>query len=379
MATAESMPMALESPIPIENGKQRGLIAASTFCLLITSFMVALRLIAKKKSKKALNASDACILVALFFNTALHADVFIMVVHGGFGFHVQDIAMRFGPDVLTVFFKCIMVFALLWNATTCFTKLSVLLMYMSIFPVRRVILPCKILAVFIILWNTGGILGGVLVCRPFAMNWDQTIPGGKCGNQPMYYMALGVINILVEVTMLALPLPVLYNLQMPTRKKVVIISMFSVGFATCAITIYRQATLPDLQFADMTHSGAVATLLSGLEPSVALALACVPFLRPLFGSVFSSSQKGSSYANVKPKTESYKKGSKRSESRDFEELQDDASEIQLRPVMPVRDTLVVSDRTAASRSLKDLKGDGITVERQWEVGTSEDGDAAHRG
>ncbi len=28
-----------------------------------------------------------------------------MVVHGGFGFHVQDIAMRFGPDVLTVFFK----------------------------------------------------------------------------------------------------------------------------------------------------------------------------------------------------------------------------------------------------------------------------------
>jgi hypothetical protein len=40
-----------------------------------------------------------------FFNTALHADVFIMVTHGGFGFHVQEIAMRFGPDVLTLFFK----------------------------------------------------------------------------------------------------------------------------------------------------------------------------------------------------------------------------------------------------------------------------------
>ncbi|KAM0335545.1 hypothetical protein ACHAQA_000593 [Verticillium albo-atrum] len=340
--------------------------------------MVSLRFAAKVKSRKPLNASDACILVALFFNTALHADVFTMVVHGGFGFHVQDIAMRFGPDVLTVFFKCIMVFALLWNATTCFTKLSVLLMYMSIFPVRRVILPCRILGVFIILWNIGGILGGVLVCRPFAMNWDQTIPGGKCGNQPMYYMALGIINILVEVTMLALPLPVLYKLQMPMRKKIVIISMFSVGFATCAITIYRQATLPDLQFANMTHSGVVATLLSGLEPSVALALACVPFLRPLFGSAFESSQKGSSYANMKPNTDEYRKGSKRSETRDFQELQDDASEIQLRPVMPIRDTLVTSDPKTAVRSMKDAKPDTITVERQWEVDTSDDGEGSHR-
>lgn len=29
----------------------------------------------------------------------------IMVFHGGFGFHVDDIYIRFGPDVLTIFFK----------------------------------------------------------------------------------------------------------------------------------------------------------------------------------------------------------------------------------------------------------------------------------
>lgn len=39
------------------------------------------------------------------FNTALHIDMYIMVFNGGFSFHVQDVAMRFGPDVLTVFFK----------------------------------------------------------------------------------------------------------------------------------------------------------------------------------------------------------------------------------------------------------------------------------
>jgi hypothetical protein len=40
--------------------------------------------------------------------------------------------------------------------------------------------------------------------------------------------------------------------------------------------------LPTLDFADMTYSGVLATLLSGLEPSVAIALACLPQMRPLF-------------------------------------------------------------------------------------------------
>ncbi|KAH6684932.1 integral membrane protein [Plectosphaerella plurivora] len=368
MSAPEGFPTKFESPIPIENSNQTSLIGASAFCIIFPTLMVTLRMVAKIKSTKKFNASDACILVALFFNTALHADVFIMVVHGGFGFHVQDIATRFGPEVLTLFFKCIMVFALLWNATTCFTKLSVLLMYMSVFPVRRVVLPCQVLGVFIILWNIGGVLGGILVCRPLAMNWDQTIPGGKCGNQPMYYMWLGIINIIVEVTMLALPMPVLYKLQMPLRKKIVIISMFGIGFATCAITIYRQATLPALQFADMTHSGVVATLLSGLEPSVALALACVPFLRPLFGTVFGTTQNKSS-----PATGDYRKGSKRSVTREFEELDDNSSEVQLQPVMPIREALVTSDPKKRDRT---AKPDTITVETGWEVNVKRDSGGA---
>lgn len=202
-------------------------------------------------------------------------------------------------------------------------------MYKSVFPVRRVILPCQILGVFIVLWNTGGILGGVLVCQPIAMNWDQSIPGGKCGNQATYYMALGLINIVVEVVMLAIPLPVLYKLHMPLRKKVVIIGMFSIGFSTCAITIYRQATLPDLQFVDMTHSGVVATLLSGLEPSVALALACVPFLRSLFGNMFGSPN--TRLKHLPARTNGFTGERRRSDAAAFEALQDDCSDVQLHP------------------------------------------------
>jgi hypothetical protein len=123
-----------------------------------------------------------------------------------------------------------MTFALLWNATTCLTKLSILFMYKSLFPLPRMRLACHCLGAFVIVWNIAGILAGLLICQPFALNWDQSIPG-HCGSRPLYYMALGIVNIVVEVTLLTMPFPVLYNLQMPIRKKMVIFGMFSVGFA----------------------------------------------------------------------------------------------------------------------------------------------------
>lgn len=52
-----------------------------------------------------LQIKDTNLIPTQIFNTALHIDMYIMVFNGGFSFHVQDVAMRFGPDVLTVFFK----------------------------------------------------------------------------------------------------------------------------------------------------------------------------------------------------------------------------------------------------------------------------------
>lgn len=39
------------------------------------------------------------------FNYGLHLDTLLMCLKGGFGFHVAEIIVRFGPDVLTFFFK----------------------------------------------------------------------------------------------------------------------------------------------------------------------------------------------------------------------------------------------------------------------------------
>lgn len=99
-------------------------------------------------------------------------------------------------------------------------------------------------------------------------------------------------------------------------------------YRTCAVTIYRQVTLPHLYFEDMTYTGVLATILTGIEPAVALSLACVPFLKPLISRNGGSTDASSPYASRIMRS----KGQAGSATRPFKELQDDSSEIQLQPL-----------------------------------------------
>jgi hypothetical protein len=81
---------------------------------------------------------------------------------------------------------------------------------------------------FIVLWIVGDVIGGVLICRLLARNWYFTIPG-TCGSHPAYYFAMGVINIVTDMILIALPMPYLYRLRLELRKKLLAMAMLSIG------------------------------------------------------------------------------------------------------------------------------------------------------
>lgn len=82
----------------------------------------------------------------------------------------------------------------------------------------------------------------------------------------------------------------------------------------------------------MTYTGVLATVFTGIEPAVALSLACVPFLRPLVVKRNNlSTGLGSSSSPYASRTLGSKGPSSGSAKRPFEELNDDdSSEDQLR-------------------------------------------------
>jgi hypothetical protein len=145
------------------------------------------------------------------------------------------------------------------------------------------------------------------------------------------------------------------------------------------VTIYRQATLPHLYFEDMTYTGVQATILTGVEPAVALSLACVPFLRPLLrraGLAGKSQSDDSQYASGVTGRSNGPSAS--ASSRAFKELSDDSSEIQLRPMAGDSLKYEAEVEVAHSGQQPDQKqqqpppsaghtGGAILVDRRWDV------------
>ena len=68
-----------------------------------------------------------------------------------------------------------------------------------------------------------------LLCRPFTKEWNPSLPGA-CGTASANIIAECVINMLLDIAILSLPMPLVWGLQMPQRKKVNLTVIFGLGF-----------------------------------------------------------------------------------------------------------------------------------------------------
>lgn len=164
------------------------------------------------------------------FAVALQSISITGVVQAGIGYdHVTSIAAVYGIQPITKLLQLIIPLQFLWVLSLSCTKVSILLLYLRIFPVTAVVRIAWVTIGVIVAWAIATILVGCLICRPFAYNWDQTIPGGSCGNQVTSFTATGVINLVTDVIVLVTPMPLLYRLQMAMYKKVTLMTVFGLG------------------------------------------------------------------------------------------------------------------------------------------------------
>lgn len=73
-----------------------------------------------------------------------------------------------------------------------------------------------------------GQLIALLVCRPIAYNWNHMIEG-RCYNQPEALEAVGIVNLLTDLLIFILPMPMLWGLQLPLGKKIGLTITFGIG------------------------------------------------------------------------------------------------------------------------------------------------------
>lgn len=66
------------------------------------------------------------------------------------------------------------------------------------------------------------------LCRPFSKIWLPE-EAGRCGSLPKVVVATAACNLLLDAAIAALPVPIIWRLQMPLRRKISVSALLSLG------------------------------------------------------------------------------------------------------------------------------------------------------
>ncbi|KAL8925885.1 MAG: hypothetical protein Q9172_002038 [Xanthocarpia lactea] len=133
---------------------------------------------------------------------------------------------------------------------------------------------------FVAVFWLGFTLHGILICRPLAFRWDRTLHG-HCGNSVVHEIAWSPVNLLADALVVILPLPVVWKLHLPTKKKVRISGMFGLGLTICVVNATRIGLTLTSDAKDWTYALIDVAICTGIEVWLGLIAACLPTLAPI--------------------------------------------------------------------------------------------------
>ncbi|KAJ8131472.1 hypothetical protein O1611_g2156 [Lasiodiplodia mahajangana] len=253
-------------------------------CVLFSAialFFVALRIAARIRGGVRLRVNDYAIIWAMFWALFLAIDSIVTATYGGVGHHISEI-VTLAPQVLQPMLKTVLIGQITWALANTGVKISIIDFYITLFGTNRKFRQVSYsLMVAVGVYCLLVILIAFLLCQPLAFNWDTTIPGGHCGNRNSAFLTSGILNLILDVSVIILPLPMLWNLHMATHRKVALTLLFSVGAGICGITIWRTIIITELDAADFFYQDGILSTTTNLEPLLGICVACLPICRPL--------------------------------------------------------------------------------------------------
>ena len=142
----------------------------------------------------------------------------------------------------------------------------------------------------------GWCLEAVLICRPLRKDWDPQTPG-VCGSNKNGVLVGGILNVITDFAIIALPIPMVWRLQMAPQRKIALTFVFGLGFMyvaseeqpalmlidehrVCGVSILRSVVGSRLDLDDFTYSEAKVDIITHLEAFLAIIVACLPIFPP---------------------------------------------------------------------------------------------------
>ncbi|PYH42555.1 uncharacterized protein BP01DRAFT_425573 [Aspergillus saccharolyticus JOP 1030-1] len=251
-------------------------IATAVVLWALSAIAVALRAIAIRIRKSTWKSHDYLTALTLAMLTFYLIDVFVGIVDGGYGWNITTVPM----DKLTLSLKVFFASEWFFTIAVASFRLAILCFYLELFRGTWFRWSTIVIMVIVVLYLIASLLTITLLCRPIRANWDVTV-AKTCGNVTQTEYASAGFNLAVDLLIVTLPMPIIWQLQMPKEKKVGVTVAFLFGLVTAGVNIARIMQTKLCEATNVTYCALDASILIAAEISCGILVSCAPTLGPL--------------------------------------------------------------------------------------------------
>jgi len=195
-------------------------------------------------------------------------------------------------------------FSVLYNPALMAEKTSILVFYLSLSKTNRTFRWATIATLFVV--NAAGIaltLVTLFQCSPVGAAFRFPVPAvHRCTDIITIYLSSAPVNIITDLAILFLPMPILTSMRLPRKQKTILVITFGFGLFVAIFDIVRIAYLQsastyrltqilnskkddspgrDADVTDFSWYASYSFMWSAIEVNVGIMCACVPALKPL--------------------------------------------------------------------------------------------------
>ncbi|BEJ14309.1 hypothetical protein CspHIS471_0400760 [Cutaneotrichosporon sp. HIS471] len=223
--------------MPLADRSGSVLVVSAIFLGIATLFTV-LRCISKFGIRKRVDTDDLVTILAWLFTVALCISI-IFGATVGVG----------KPDALILeewkgpLKKAVYVYPMFYNLSSMLAKTATLLLYIRMASAHPFLRYASYVVLAIV--DVAGIVLvflNIFQCRPIAAAWRNDIQG-KCYDNVTLFLSSAPVNILSDIAILMLPLPIITELRMERRAKIGLVMTFMCGVFVAAVDVVRIAYL----------------------------------------------------------------------------------------------------------------------------------------
>ncbi|KAK6382076.1 hypothetical protein LTS17_003961 [Exophiala oligosperma] len=250
-------------------------VSLATLCLAVITVLVSKIVVLRR-----LMWTDSIITTAMLFAIGFTIAINNQVSHG-----LGSLRSTISSQDFEGFQKAGYAWNMLYIITIALGKLSTLSLLIALAPNKSYHrIPMRVLVGFIGLWAVASLLASAFQC---SLPHPYLITTETCFSQVGFWDAVGVINILTDVAIMAMPILLVHNLHLATKKKVAVCFAFSFRLGAVACTIWRLSEIHRFfdRGTDVTFDIWLPTIATILDLFIGVFSACVPHLRPFMDSI----------------------------------------------------------------------------------------------